>query len=49
MDNDPKDAERYRWLRLQDWIDWDAVRTFEHDELSPADLLDTAIDAREPE
>ena len=39
------DAERYRWLRTANWIDWDAPPLIIHDGLDLPELLDAAIDA----
>lgn len=40
-----KDAERWRFFRIADWADWNAVFRVDHDGLSLPDLLDKATDA----
>ena len=40
-----KDAERWRFFRMADWADWNAVFRVDHDGLSLPELLDKATDA----
>ena len=40
-----KDAERWRFFRIADWADWNAVFRVDHDGLSLPELLDKATDA----
>lgn len=40
-----KDAERWRFFRIADWADWNAVFRVDYDGLSLPELLDKATDA----